>query len=468
MIALVYQLAPELWLLTSVIALFVASLRKDGGAARRWLPLVAGVGVIAAFCALGSRGDILYGSYRLDGLSQFFKLLIAAAFAVVACMIAVRKTSEHSTDTLMLLALSAWGLMLLTSTVELITMYMALELSAYSLYALIPLRGEDRRAAEAGVKYILFGAAVTAISLFGLSYILAAKHSTYLAALAAGSWNMHEAPLAVIGLCLFFAGFFYKLALFPFHFWCPDVYQGASNETAAFVATLPKLAAALALMRLCAMLSGGSEALLLFAMLGAASMTVGNLAALVQSDLKRMLGYSSVAHAGYLMLGMAAASSAGFAAASYYAAAYAAMNLCCFVVICAVAKNGENPTLADLDGLYKRSPALALALAASAFSLVGLPPTAGFTGKLLLLTSAWSRGWRWLVVVAVLNTALSIYYYLGMVRHAYTKETAGDVAAPRRATLLLGGALAAAVLLLGILPAGVYDLALRAARELHP
>ena len=464
----IFNLLPELWLLGTVCALFGASLGERRGQPS-WLPLVAGLGVLAALVGLSARGEMLYATYRLDALSQFFKLAVSFGFAVVVGIGAGKKDNEDLTpDYYMLLGLSAWGLMLLASCVELVTLYLALELSSYSLYALIPLRGQDRRAAEAGIKYILFGAAVTALALFGLSYIMAAKHTTYIAALAATSWSFADAPLAVVGLTLFLAGFFYKLALFPFHFWCPDVYQGAKNETAAYVATIPKLGAVVVLVRLAAFVSPHMEVTNILAILGAVSMTAGNLAALVQRDLKRLLGYSSVAHAGYVMLGLAAGSAAGLSAAAFYSVAYILMNLAAFYVVCAVARKGDNPSLDDLDGLYRRSPALAMILAIAAFALVGLPPTAGFTGKLFLLSAAWDQGYHWLVIVAVLNTAISIYYYLGMVRHAYTGESEAPALALPRGVVAFGGVLAVLVLLVGMLPAPLYDLAAMAGTRLYP
>ncbi|PSH03380.1 MAG: NADH-quinone oxidoreductase subunit N [Acidobacteria bacterium] len=463
------KLLPELWLLATISALFVASVSGRKRSVLSWLPVAAIIGVVITALSLGVRGEILFGAYRLDGLSQFFKLAIAAGFAIVAGIGAGKRDSEDfSPDYFMLLGISAWGLMLLASSVELITLYLALELSSYSLYALIPIRGKDRRAAEAGIKYIMFGSAVTAAALFGLSYIMAAKHTTYLAALASSSWSFSSAPLAVIGLTLFLAGFFYKLALFPFHFWCPDVYQGAKNETAAYVATIPKLGAVVVLVRLAALFTHGMEVTNLFAVLGALSMTGGNLAALVQRDLKRLLGYSSVAHAGYVMLGLAAGSAAGLTAASFYSLAYILMNLACFYVVCAISKDGENPTLDDLNGLYRRGPGLAMILAVAAFALVGLPPTAGFTGKLFLLSAAWDQGYHWFVIVAVLNTAISIYYYLGMVRHAYTGQSEAPALTVSKGYIAFGGVLAMVVLLVGILPAPLYDLAARAAAALHP
>jgi NADH-quinone oxidoreductase subunit N len=264
------------------------------------------------------------------------------------------------------------------------------------------------------------------------------------------------------------AGFFYKLALFPFHFWAPDVYEGASNETAAYAATLPKLGAVVVLIRLAAMLKPGLPITTVLAILGAASMTFGNLSALTQQDIKRMLGYSSVAHAGYVMVGLVAASAGGLAAAGFYSLIYVLMNLTCFWVICRLSADGRNLRLNDLNGLYRRAPFLAFVLAVAALALVGLPPTAGFMGKLFLLSAAWDRGYNWLVVTAALNTAVSIYYYLNLIRHAYTVEADGEAVAPAAGGAWWGGVLAGLLLLLGAAPAPVFRWAEAAGRQLMP
>lgn len=469
---------PEVFLLATVLALFLQSLarpREGGGtlsinARTGWVPL-AGLGAAAAaLLSLDATGLVLRGAYRIDALSQFFKLAVAAGFTIATFNAAKQPTLETAkrADYFLLLAMSALGLMLLSSAVELITIYLALEISSYSLYALIPLRGKDPAAAEAGIKYILFGAVATALSLFGLAYLLAGQHSSFLAVLATKPWTWQEAPLGIVGLTLFMGGFFYKLALFPFHFWAPDVYDGTSNETAAYAATLPKLGAVVVLIRLAAMLKPGFQMTTVLAVLGAASMTFGNLAALTQQDVKRMLGYSSVAHAGYVMVGLVAASAAGLAAAGFYSLIYVLMNLTCFWVICRISREGRNVRLEDLNGLHSREPALAFALAVAALALVGLPPTAGFMGKLFLLTSAWDRGCNWLVVVAALNTAISIYYYLNLIRHAYTVDAESAAGLPRTGGAIWGGVLAAILLILGTVPAFVFQWAEAAGKQLVP
>ena len=470
---------PELFQLAIVLALFLQSVSPSMKSSAKsapfsartaWLPLAACAGLVAAAFSLGAHGTILGEAYQVDALSQFFKFAVALGFAIAVLNASSQPTlePEKRADYFLLLSLSALGLMCLASAVELITIYLALELSSYSLYALIPLRSREPRAAEAGIKYILFGATATALSLFGLAYILASQHSSYLAALTASPWSWAEAPIGIIGLTLFMAGFFYKLALFPFHFWAPDVYDGASNETAAYAATLPKLGAVVVLIRLAAMLKPGLQVTTVLAILGAVSMTFGNLAALTQQDIKRMLGYSSVAHAGYIMVGLVAASASGLAAAGFYSLIYVLMNLTCFWVICRLSTDGRNLKLNDLDGLYRRAPFLAFVLAVAALALVGLPPTAGFMGKLFLLSAAWNRGYDWLVVVAALNTAISIYYYLNLIRHAYTVEADGETAAPPPDGALWGGVLAGLLLVLGAVPAPVFRWAEAAGRQLMP
>ncbi len=472
---------PELFQIAVILALFVQSVwtsdaeKEDQNRLTNpagWLSLAALINlVIAGFC-LESRGILLWEAYLVDGLSQFFKFAVALGFAVVVWNASHQPTlpREKQTDYFLLLSLSTLGLMGLASAVEMITIFLALELSSYSLYALIPLRGDDPRASEAGIKYILFGAAATALSLFGLSYVLMEKHSGYLAVLGATSWEVSTSPLAAIGLTLFMAGFFYKLALFPFHFWAPDVYDGTSNETAAYVATLPKLGAVVVLIRLAAVWKPDIQIATVLAVLGALSMTFGNLAALTQQDVKRMLGYSSVAHAGTVMVGLVAGTAAGLAAAGFYSLIYVLMNLTCFWVVCRVSTDGRNLKLADLNGLYSREPILAFVLAVAALSLVGLPPTAGFMGKLFLFSAAWGHGFNWLVVTAVLNTAVSIYYYLNFIRHAYTREAEDAApAVPRTADgIVWGGVLSCLLLLLGMIPSPVYHWAEVAGRMLLP
>jgi NADH-quinone oxidoreductase subunit N len=462
-----YLFMPELSMFLIITLLFVQAvgsetMRDKVGV---WLPIASLLPVVVSLLSVGQEGLSFHGAYLVDPLSQFFKVAIAIGFCVTVFNATRQPTllKEKRSDYFLFFAISAWGLMMLASSVELVTMYLALELSSYSLYAIIALRAKDKGAAEAAIKYIMFGAVSTALALYGFSYILAGMHTTYLAELVQKTWSFAAAPMAVTGMALFLLGMFYKLALFPFHFWCPDVYEGASNETAAFVATLPKLGAVVILIRLAAMFKPGYDITTIIAVLGALSMTFGNLAALVQRDVKRILGYSSVAHAGYIMIRLISGTAEGLAAASFYALAYVAMNLTCFWVVSRVSVDGRNLQLDDLNGLHKRAPALAFALAVGAFALVGLPPMAGFMGKLFLFSSGWNHGYNWLIIIAGINTAISIYYYLGMVRHAYTQDAAADQPLPDTSAFSFAGAalLSLLVLGLGMMPAGVFDFALK-------
>ena len=454
-----------------VLALFAASAlgNKFPCPVARFLPVGAAVVFATSVLALCASGEYFSGTYRIDLLSQFFKLSVALGFCFVVVN-AIRQPTlqeDQKSDYFLFMGLSAWGLMLLASCAELVTLYLALELSSYSLYILIPIRGRTKESAEAGAKYILFGAAATALSLYGLSHVMASQHTTYISELMTKDWSFATNPEAVLGMGLFLCGMFYKLALFPFHFWCPDVYQGASNETAAFVATLPKLGAIIILIRLAACLKPGLELTNALAALALISMTFGNLCALAQKDLKRLLGFSSVAHAGYIVVGLVAGTPKGMAAAAFYALAYVIMNMLCFWIVSRISTDGRNLELKDLNGLYKRNPYLSFSLAVGAFALVGLPPTIGFMGKLFLLSAAWGHGYDWLVIGLVVNSAIAIYYYLNMVRHAYTEED-GPASLPDNSLFSSAGAmvLASIALLLGIIPAFVFDIAVKASEAL--
>jgi proton-translocating NADH-quinone oxidoreductase chain N len=354
--------------------------------------------------------------------------------------------------------------MCMSSAVELITIILSLEIHSFALFIIIPFRkhGAYRKQMEAGIKYALFGAAASGISLYGLSYIFGMTHTTYLADLVKIIPGVIlDKPLMLIGLVMLLSGFFYKLALFPMHFWAPDVYEGAANETAGFVATLPKIGAVALLIRLISL--AGVDAgqftwvLMAFAVL---SMTFGNLSALVQNDIKRLLAYSSIAHAGYVMVGLLCATDFGYLSGIYYIAGYLLMNLACFFVIYNLSPQGENITFDDLGGLYKRSPLLALTLAVGAFGLAGIPPTIGFTGKLFLFTAAIKKDMYALVILAVINTGIGIFYYLKIVRAAYTSvDSQMSPLHLRLTTSVLGIFFIVIILLLGTFPQGFLDFA---------
>ncbi len=456
--------------LLALVLFFVSLVEPKPGVARRIALVLSAIGIGTALWSFGARGDLFGGTYRVDAFSQSFKVLIALGyFLAVAFGEGLRGVQErHEPEYFLFLTLSVLGLTCLVSGVELLTIYVALELSSYALYILVPLRREPQTAqVEAGIKYVLFGAAASGISLFGMSYVFGLARTTHLDELLVVFPEIAGSPIGLMGLTLMLGGFFYKLALFPFHFWTPDIYQGAANETSGVIATLPKIGAVAVLIRLTGL--GGQESagflavLTLFAIL---SMTYGNLAALVQTDLKRLLAYSSISHAGFMVTGILSGTINGYAGAMYYVGGYLLMNLALFHVIYSLAPRGDNVSLEDLKGLYRRAPILAFTLAVGAFGLAGIPPTAGFAGKFFVLTAAFEQGHLTLVIIAALNTAVSIFYYLKMVRAAYSPEEGETVeAGPVRMSAgahALGAGFILAILLVGAFPGTILSLFHRA------
>ena len=458
---------PELTLLLMALVFFFASLGNLKGSRLRSLGLLlSAVAIIASVYSYGLKGSLFFDAYRVDAFSQLFKIIITFGLFIV---IYLGEGLYGIDDTLrpeyyLFLTISAFGLVSMSSAVELITIIICLEISSFALFIIIPFRkkGAYREQMEAGIKYALFGVAASGITLYGMSYIFGMTHTTYLADLMKIIPGVIlKKPLMLIGLVMLLSGFFYKLALFPMHFWAPDVYEGAANETSSFVATLPKVAAVALLIRLITL--AGAEVgqftwvMMIFAVL---SMTFGNLSALVQTDLKRLLAYSSIAHAGYLMIGLLCASELGYLSGIYYITGYLFMNLACFFVIYHLAPQGENISFDGLTGLYKRSPLMALTLAVSAFGMAGIPPTIGFTGKLFIFTAAIKKDMYALVILAVINTGIAIFYYLKMVRAAYT--SVDEQLTPlnlRVSTSVLGIFFIVIIILLGIFPQGFIDFA---------
>jgi len=458
---------PELALLIMALVFFFASLTNLKETRLQALGLLfSAIAILVTVSSYGMEGTLFFNAYRVDAFSQIFKVIITFGLFIV---IYLGKGLYGIDNTLrpeyyLFMTLSAFGLMCMSSAVELITIILSLEIHSFALFIIIPFRkhGAYRRQMEAGIKYALFGAAASGISLYGMSYIFGMTHTTYLADLVKIIPDVIiKKPLMLIGLVMLLCGFFYKLALFPMHFWAPDVYEGAANETSGFVATLPKIGAVALLIRLISL--AGVDAgqftwvLMIFAVL---SMTFGNLSALVQNDIKRLLAYSSIAHAGYVMIGLLCATDFGYLSGIYYIAGYLLMNLACFFVIYNLAPQGENITFDDLGGLYKRSPLLALTLAVGAFGLAGIPPTIGFTGKLLLFTAAIKKDMYGLIILAVINTGIAIFYYLKMVRAAYTGiDSQVSPLNLRLSTAVLGIFFIVIIILLGTFPQGFMDVA---------
>lgn len=466
---------PELFILLGILVLFHLSVGGADSRRARSVALIFAVGtvILSIFC-LGQQGTIFFEAYQVDLYSQIIKLVLALALTAVLVIGGELKDTDEDIrpEYYLFLLGSTSGLMMLISSAELLTMFMALELSSFCLYLLVPMRNDSkglRIQMEAATKYIIFGVVASGVMLFGISYLFAMTGSTHFNVMIPALAGMLDNPAVMVGIVMLMAGFFYKLAIFPFHFWVPDVYQGAANETTAFIASLPKITAAAMLVKISTMAGPGDGTIIaLLSLLAIVSMFYGNLSALVQTDIKRMLAFSGIAHAGFILVGVLTFGEAGYSAALYYATGYVLMSLACFLVICNVSQQGENVQIKDLSGLYKRAPLLALVLGVGMFALAGIPPFVGFMGKFLLLTSALSQGHLLLVILAAINTAIAIYYYLSVVRVAYTAEP--DAAQPaitiNNATTGLGIALILVILALGILPGQALDVAATAVRTL--
>ncbi len=424
------MLFPELFMLAFAVIFLFLALGKKQMPVFALARVLALIGMIVALASLGASGDLFSGAYQVDRFSQAFKFLLMAGLCLVVFMLETNDDidADYLPEYFMFLGFSTLGLMMLVSAVELISIVISLEISSFSLYVIVPLRkSQDKTQLEAAVKYLFFGAIATGIMLYGMGYLYGLTHSTYLTDIMAVLPKLLTLRLGVIALALALTAFFFKLSLFPLHFWAPDIYEGASNVTTAFIATVPKIAATAVLIRLSMLASATSSQLPLFLLaLAALSMTLGNLVGLVQKDFKRLLAYSGIAHAGYLMMGILPLSRDGGAAAIYYMAVYLFMTLACFYVIILLSQKGRNVDVGELAGLAKRSPLLAFTLAVAAFSLAGIPPSGGFTGKLFLFVSAFRAGYLSIVIIGAVNAVISMFYYLNLVRLSYSREAEGQ------------------------------------------
>ena len=450
---------PETFLTIVSVALLVLMLFSKETIAKTAYPMMvfSGMALVAA-CSLSlyQSGELFSGTYRVDLLSQGFKLILSIAFFIAVLlskdMISIPKSREA--EYFLFMTTSTLGMLMLTSAADILTLYVSLELSSYSLYLLSALRPE-RRNAEASVKYLIFGAAASGVMLWGLSLIAGLSGTTSLAEIASKSATLAGQPIFSVGLTLLSFAFLFKLSGFPAHFWAPDVYESAATPAVTFIATASKAAAVAILIRVL-MVAGITHPLVItLGTLAFISMTWGNCVALVQTDVKRLLAYSSIAQAGYILVGLLSGSFEGYSSAFFYAFAYILMNTGAFLVTLVVARsiNHDNPQISHFDGLAERAPFLSLILLLSLLSLAGIPPLVGFTGKWILFSAAMDKGHWFLVLWGVLNSVVSLFYYLTLVKHAYLEKP--KVNTPLEVPLYmktLGLAIFCAIVLLGVFP----------------
>jgi NADH-quinone oxidoreductase subunit N len=400
-----------------------------------------------------------------------FKVLLSMGLFFIVCLCSELKGIEKGrhAEFYLLLMVCTLGTMMLVSSVELVTLYVALELTSYSLYILVALRANYALSAETGIKYFLIGAVTSAVMLFGMALLVGATGTTYMVDIRRAFLSASGAAMVSIGLLLSLSAFFFKLALFPFHIWAPTVYQGATNQVTAYIATVTKVAAIAMMIRIIALSAGAPIPLArILVALAIASMTLGNLVAIVQKDIKRLLAYSAIAHAGYLLVGILSMTENGYAGAVFYALAYLVMSFTCFLVIVKVAQDGNNLEISQLAGLHRRCPLLAAALMLGVFSLGGIPPTIGFTGKFFVFTAAMESGYFYLVIISMINVVISLYYYALIVKAAYVLKPEGELP-PIKLSVgarLLTLGMVSLMIVGGIFPGQLYDLARAAAKAL--
>ena len=466
-------IAPELCLLgfallVILLDLFVKQKKVIAGVA------VVGV-IISGVFALNMWGapttGIFYNMLSVDKFAIFFKflLLAAAGLVILASQDYVSKFERFQGEFYALVLLSALGMMLLAAAADLITLYVALELSSISLYVLASFL-KDQKSTEAGLKYLLLGAVASAVLLYGMAMVFGLTGHTCMVCIADAIKAMPisgimDSPALVMGIILLVVGFGFKIASVPFQMWVPDVYEGAPTPVTAYLSVASKAAGFAIILRVFFTIFGAPDWLsqnwgLLLAILSAVTMTVGNVVAIVQTNIKRMLGYSSIAQAGYLMVGLAAvglaagADTLGRSGLLFFLMSYTVTNLGAFFAIIAISNKIDSDMIDDYTGMGKRAPLLATALTLCLVSLTGLPPTAGLIAKVYIFSGAVDNGLLWLVIIAVINSCISAYYYFRVVKVMWMGEPASEEKVSSTWALRTALALCCLfVLIMGVVPA---------------
>jgi NADH-quinone oxidoreductase subunit N len=437
--------APELVLSGLVLVILTVDLVARRPSLLRATALAL-VGLAAAFAVtvatLHDEGQgLFFGLIARDPLADFFKLFFVATNALVV-LIAARAgdaIDESAGEFHALVVTTTIGMMLMAAATDLLTAFLSLETVSIMSYVLAGFRRRSRQSAEAALKYVIYGGVASGVMLYGMSLLYGLAGSTSFTAVKVACAATPATATVVLAVVLCLAGFGYKIASVPFHMWCPDVYQGAPTPVTAFLSVGPKAAGFALLLRffggsLPSDLSGGAAPWpLLLGLVAAATMTLGNLAALQQSNLKRLLAYSSIAHAGYVLLGLCAGGSDGSRAILLYLVTYLFMNLGAFLVVIAVAEAGVGEEIGDWRGLGRRAPWAAAAMAIFLFSLTGLPPFAGFFGKFYLFYALLARGGSLMVtlaVIGILSSALSLYFYARVLKAMYFDAAPVDAPLP--------------------------------------
>ena len=465
------RLLPEIVLSIFGMIVMVVDPLLDERRSQRTLGTIALVGSLATLGAVLFQaqypGLAFWNMVQVDAFSIFFHFLVAAVTAVVILTsYEYMEVQEiRAGEYYGLILFGAVGMSLMSSAVELVLIFIALEISSISTYILAGFRRRSATSSEASVKYFLLGSFATAFFLYGVALMFGATGSTSIQAIGDVLRSGQIPVLAYAGVALMFVGLGFKVAAAPFHVWTPDVYEGAPSPVVGFMSTAPKAAVFAVLLRIMFEAHAPGRTALIW-VVAALSMTLGNIGALVQDNVKRLLAYSSIAHAGYLLVAFAALPDNGIPAAMFYTASYAAMNVGAFAVISHFGSAGERyVTLEDYSGLGRRSPLLAATLTVFLLSLIGIPITGGFFAKFYVFSAALQANLVGLVIIGVLNSAVGAYYYLRIIVVMYMREPRGEIqVSPVPAGL--GAALVISLvttIYLGVLPGRVLEYAAQTA-----
>jgi len=435
-----------------------------------------GVAVFALVFLWGDTDSLYEGAIVVDGYALFFKafFLVIGAFVVLASVEHVRKHLGHAGEYYGILIFTVLAMMLMAASRELLTAYISLELLSFGLYVLVAYDRYNTKSNEGGAKYILLGALSSALLLYGISQVYGLLGTTRFDGIAEALVAAPDlSPGVLIGLVLIIAGLGFKVAAVPFHMWAPDAYEGAPVPVTAYLAVGSKTAAFALILRLFmeALIPAAADWQIILVILAALTMTVGNLGALVQTNIKRLLAYSSIGHVGYLLMGVAALAAVDSDAlvsvershlaiigVVLHLAAYGVANIALFIGVGAFYNATGKEEIADLAGLARRSPMVALVMASALFSLAGLPLFAGFASKFYLFNAVGTQGLLWLAGLAIFASLVSLYYYLMVVRQMYVEPVRDDTPLHvPRLTLGLLGLLFAGMVFLGVYPAPLVD-----------
>ncbi|MFY1110298.1 MAG: F(420)H(2) dehydrogenase subunit N [Methanosarcinaceae archaeon] len=474
-------LAPEIAIAVTGLFVLVTGIFMSPQA-KNMLGYLATFGVLAALgltvASFGTEAVMFSGTVSIDALSQFFKLVfLAVALLVSVAAIKYNEDSEHTEEFYALVLFATFGMMFVASANDLIVLFCAFELASLATYALAGYEKQNPRSLEASMKYFVIGSVSAALMLFGLTYVYGATGTTSIPLIAANSGLLVDNPIGLVAVVLLIAGFGFKMALVPFHMWAPDTYQGSPSVVSALLAAGSKKMGFVAAFRIfiVALAALQPDWQLAFTILAVVTMTFGNVVAVSQTSVKRMLAYSSLAQAGYIAMAFVVMTPMALAGGILYALAHAFMKAGAFIAAGAVVwmvtseKKGNLEVPDHLDsfkGLGKRMPIAAFAMMVFVFALAGIPPTAGFMAKFVLFSSTIQAGMAWLAVIAILNSALSLFYYARLVKYMYFMPPEGEKVGtpfPYALALLLA---VAGVLVIGIWPEPFVQWAMEAASVL--